>query len=321
MNNSYSVMYEKLKTLYAEKNSNYNDSFKKSIEDFGLKSVLTRVHNKTDRIYNLKDFKILTEQDLINMQDSIKDLMVYLIMIFNKGENVVENWPSYIDVMKSEVNEDESFNTYIHLCVCDFIYEVSSGEESEGRTLEQALHRCLIMYDKYQSVNRTEFTDMYKIHREALHKGYVRGLYDNYQFRDGVSQHTIRLYDKIVKLKNYNPNDKFENLNELLMDTLSYTWLILRKINCDGSRSTINQTSYPYILFRPDLIELFDRSVNSYANMVNEWTKKGYDLDKYINLCIKLYDIDVFNTGSKITINSGLIELTNLMVYLYIKNQ
>lgn len=74
---------------YAMKNADYNDSFGRSVEKYGMIAALTRISDKFNRIENLmlKHGKCFVNESL---RDSLLDLSAYCIMSVMALEKEVE---------------------------------------------------------------------------------------------------------------------------------------------------------------------------------------------------------------------------------------
>lgn len=80
-----------LTRLYLAKNKDYGDSFKRSVERYGLVAALTRISDKFNRIENLilsgEERQVSDE----SMADTLLDLAAYCIMTTIEIENASKN--------------------------------------------------------------------------------------------------------------------------------------------------------------------------------------------------------------------------------------
>lgn len=75
----YKNLLKNMYTTYESKNSDYGDSFGKSVEKYGLISALTRISDKFNRLENL----ILTKENKVGdetLLDTLLDMANYCIM-------------------------------------------------------------------------------------------------------------------------------------------------------------------------------------------------------------------------------------------------
>lgn len=76
----FGSLTEKIRKTYADKNSDYGDSFHNSVQKYGLIAALTRMSDKFGRmetlILNRKDQKVKNE----SLKDTLLDLATYAIM-------------------------------------------------------------------------------------------------------------------------------------------------------------------------------------------------------------------------------------------------
>lgn len=69
-----------LSNLYERKNTDYGDSFGRSVEKYGLISALTRISDKFNRLESLILNGEHTEVNDESLDDTLKDLAAYCIM-------------------------------------------------------------------------------------------------------------------------------------------------------------------------------------------------------------------------------------------------
>ena len=75
-----------LRTLYAIKNEDYGDSFKKSFEEYGLTMACIRIEDKLNRLKTLNKNKEQKVQDE-SIIDTLMDLANYSIMTIMELED------------------------------------------------------------------------------------------------------------------------------------------------------------------------------------------------------------------------------------------
>lgn len=77
----FRAIVNKMAQTYKAKNSDYGDSFEKSIERYGEIAGLTRISDKFNRLENL----ILTKEQKVNDEnigDTLLDLANYAVMLY-----------------------------------------------------------------------------------------------------------------------------------------------------------------------------------------------------------------------------------------------
>lgn len=80
-----------LTRLYLAKNKDYGDSFKRSVERYGLVAALTRISDKFNRAENLilnRGERCVKDENLV---DTLADLAAYCIMTTIEIENASKN--------------------------------------------------------------------------------------------------------------------------------------------------------------------------------------------------------------------------------------
>ena len=76
----FSRIARELSNLYERKNTDYGDSFGRSVEKYGLISALTRISDKFNRLESLILNGEHTEVNDESLDDTLKDLAAYCIM-------------------------------------------------------------------------------------------------------------------------------------------------------------------------------------------------------------------------------------------------
>lgn len=83
MNGPYDKIVKELRDTYIAKNSDYGNSFEKSIDEFGVISAIVRMSDKMERLKSLTVNNALDEKPMVDesILDTTKDLANYAIML------------------------------------------------------------------------------------------------------------------------------------------------------------------------------------------------------------------------------------------------
>ena len=83
MNSPYDKIVKELRDTYIAKNSDYGNSFEKSIDEFGVISAIVRMSDKMERLKSLTVNNALDEKPMVDesILDTTKDLANYAIML------------------------------------------------------------------------------------------------------------------------------------------------------------------------------------------------------------------------------------------------
>lgn len=71
--------------LYAKKNHDYGNSFAKGVSDIGNAYAIGRLYDKMNRLITLS--KVKAEVDNESMEDTVRDLACYSVMLLNVWKN------------------------------------------------------------------------------------------------------------------------------------------------------------------------------------------------------------------------------------------
>ncbi|MFT3994808.1 MAG: nucleotide modification associated domain-containing protein [Dysgonomonas sp.] len=90
MENKFESICNELITLQKAKNTDYGDSFSKSVQEFGLTAALIPITNKVNRLKQLvKSDEAQVKDESID--DTLKDLACYAIMTLAERNNSLSN--------------------------------------------------------------------------------------------------------------------------------------------------------------------------------------------------------------------------------------
>ena len=79
-NSNMSKAHEELLDIFKKKNSDYGNSFEKSLQEHGIIAAIVRMEDKMSRLYNLSNNKSNQKVNDESIIDTLKDLSNYALM-------------------------------------------------------------------------------------------------------------------------------------------------------------------------------------------------------------------------------------------------